>query len=170
MIKLSQYLRDASTVALVGAIALPSLAMAQTAQPSPGTGASAPSQNGLTVPSLWWTVEQFGGILENWLAYPARGNTPGQIELVVRQEAWRPLGYIQRYAFINHFGTVARDYGYNLQVFDQEKDLLASYTCDFSKASPQYVAGVRDSQGRPVPDYVPGSGVTCRVQLSPLII
>lgn len=145
--------------------------MAQPARPSsPVTSANAPSQGGLTVPSLWWTADQFGGILENWLAYPAQGSTPGQIELVVRQEAWTLLGYIERYAFINHFGTVARDYGYNLQVLDREKDLLASYTCDFSRASPQYVAGVKDSQGRPVPDYVPDSGVACRVRLSPLII
>jgi len=135
--------------------------------------ADTPSQVGVTVPSLWWADEQFGGkLLDTWSAYPATNNAPQRIELTVRRELWRPLGYIDRYAFIYHFGNVARDYGYNLQVLDQEKNLLANYTCKFNQVSPRYVAGVRDFQGRPVPDYVPSKdrAIPCRLQLAPLAL
>ncbi len=165
-----------TTLALI-AIALPSfLSLAQPGwtQPAPVATASSPSQTGLTVPSLWWTAEQFGGnLLVNWLAYAEEGNTSRRIELVVRREAWRPLGYVDRYAFVNHFGTVARDYGYNLRIVDQEQDRLATYTCNFRGASPQYLAGVRDFRGRPVPDYVPRQNsdpLACRVRLDPFIL
>lgn len=91
------------------------------------------SQQGITVPSLWWAKEQFGSdLLNSWLAYPAPGTNPARIDLLVNRQNWSALDYIQRYEFINHFGTVARDYGYNLRVFNEQKELLASYTCDFS--------------------------------------
>lgn len=91
------------------------------------------SQQGLTVPSLWWAKEQFGSdLLSNWLAYPAQGTNPARIDLLVNWQNWSAQDYIQRYEFINHFGTIARDYGYNLRVFNDRKELLASYTCDFS--------------------------------------
>jgi len=142
--------------------------------PAPVITADTPSQvGGLTVPSLWWAEEQFGGkLLATWSAYPATKNTPKRIELIVRWELWRPLGYIDRYAFVYHFGTVARDYGYNLQVLDQEKNPLANYTCNFSQANPRYVEGVRDSQGRRVPDYVPSKDIDipCQIQLGPLTL
>ncbi len=96
------------------------------------------SQEGLTIPSLWWAKEQFGGdVLNNWLAYPAQGETAGRIDLFVNRQNWSSLDYIGRYEFVNHFGTVARDYGYNLRVFNEQKELLASYTCDFSQNSSQ---------------------------------
>lgn len=92
------------------------------------------SQQGLTVPSLWWAKEQFGGdVLNNWLAYPAQGETSGRIDLLVNRQNWSLLDYIGRYEFVNSFGTVARDYGYNVRVFNEQKELLASYTCDFSQ-------------------------------------
>lgn len=92
------------------------------------------SQQGLTVPSLWWAKEQFGGdVLNNWLAYPAQGETAGRIDLLVNRQNWSLLDYIGRYEFVNSFGTVARDYGYNVRVFNEQKELLASYTCDFSQ-------------------------------------
>ena len=90
-------------------------------------------QQGLTIPSLWWANEQFGGkVLDNWLAYPADGKTTARIDLVVNRQTWSLLDYLERYDFINHFGTVARDYGYNIRVFNYQKELLATYTCDFS--------------------------------------
>jgi hypothetical protein len=90
------------------------------------------SQQGLTVPSLWWAKEQFGGnVLSNWLAYPAQGETTGRIDLLVNRQNWTSLDYIGRYEFVNRFGTVARDYGYNIRVFNEQEELLASYTCDF---------------------------------------
>lgn len=91
------------------------------------------SQNKLTSPSLWWAKEQFGGkLLDNWLAYPASGRLAGRIDLVVNRENWSLLNYLERYEFVNHFGTVARDYGYNVRVFNYQKELLATYTCNFS--------------------------------------
>jgi len=91
------------------------------------------SQRGLTIPSLWWAKEQFGDYtLENWLAYPGNGITPGRVDLIVNQQSWSSLDYIQRYEFVNHFGTVARDYGYNIRIFNSQKQRLATYTCNFS--------------------------------------
>jgi hypothetical protein len=91
------------------------------------------SQSELTIPSLWWAKEQFGGkLLDNWLAYPGDGTTAARIDLVVNQQIWSLLDYLERYEFINHFGNVARDYGYNLRVFNHKKELLAAYTCDFN--------------------------------------
>jgi hypothetical protein len=91
------------------------------------------SQNKLTSPSLWWAKEQFGGkLLDNWLAYPASGTIAGRIDLVVNRENWSLLNYLERYEFVNHFGTVARDYGYNVRVFNYQKELLATYTCNYS--------------------------------------
>ena len=88
---------------------------------------------GLTIPSLWWTKEQFGGkVLDNWLAYQSNGTTAARIDLVVNRQNWSLLDYLQRYDFVNHFGTVARDYGYNVRVFNYQKELLATYTCNFS--------------------------------------
>lgn len=92
------------------------------------------SQQGLTVPSLWWAKEQFGGnVLSNWLAYPAQGETAGRIDLLVNRQNWTSLDYIGRYEFVNRFGTVARDYGYNIRVFNEQEELLASYTCNFNQ-------------------------------------
>lgn len=88
---------------------------------------------GLTIPSLWWAKEQFGGkLLDNWLAYQGNGTTAARIDLVVNRQTWSLLDYLQRYDFVNHFGTVARDYGYNVRVFNYQKELLATYTCNFS--------------------------------------
>ena len=87
------------------------------------------SQTQLTRPSLWWADEQFGEkLLNNWCAYP----NERQIDLIVNRQIWSLLTYLQRYAFVNHFGTVARDFQYNLRVFNQQKTPLATYTCNFS--------------------------------------
>lgn len=91
------------------------------------------SQKGLTTPSLWWAKEQFGDkLLDNWLAYPGSGTTSGRIDLIVNRQVWTLLDYIERYEFVNEFGTVARDYGYNVRVFNYQQERLATYTCNFS--------------------------------------
>jgi hypothetical protein len=91
------------------------------------------SQTGLTLPSLWWAKEQFAGkLLNNWLAYPQEK----RVDLVVNRQLWTLLDYIDRYSFVNEFGTVARDYGYNVRVFNQQKKLLAAYTCSSTPAQP----------------------------------
>jgi len=95
-------------------------------------------QQQLTIPSLWWAQEQFGGeLVDNWLAYPARGTAAARVDLVVNQQIWSILDYVQRYEFVNKFGSVARDYGYNTRVFNYQEELLGTYTCDFSRTPNQ---------------------------------
>ena len=78
-------------------------------------------------PSLWWAREQFdpfgGRLVENWLT----DAHVQQINLVVNWQLWTLLDYLGRYRFVNQFGTVARRYGYNLNIFNQKKQCLASY-------------------------------------------
>ncbi len=78
-------------------------------------------------PSLWWATEQFdpfgGRLVENWLT----DTQVQQINLVVNWQLWTLLDYLGRYRFINQFGTVARKYGYNLNIFNQKKQCLATY-------------------------------------------
>ncbi|MCT7972363.1 hypothetical protein [Laspinema olomoucense] len=88
------------------------------------------SQSGVTVPSLWWVNEQFGyRLVENWLAYPRNGGDTGTVDVIVNRQSWGLLDYLQRYEFLNHFGQVGRDYGYNIRVFTRQQKLLGSYTC-----------------------------------------
>lgn len=85
------------------------------------------SWQNFTKPSLWWAREQFdpfgGRLVENWLA----DSQVQQINLVVNWQLWTLLDYLGRYRFVNQFGTVARKYGYNLNIFNQKKQCLATY-------------------------------------------
>ncbi len=94
----------------------------------------------LTLPSLWWTQAQvaanpqFGNkLLENWIAYPGYVKDPGRVDLVVNRQLWSLLDYLQRYEFINRFSAIARHYGYNIRVFDNQARFAGAYTCDFSE-------------------------------------
>lgn len=107
------------------------------------------SQTDLTVPSLWWAREQFASqLLDNWIAYPADGTNAGRIDLIVNRRLWNTLDYLQRYEFVNRFGTVARDFGYNIRVFNYQQELLGTYTCEF-KATPQCQISYLNTTGRP---------------------
>lgn len=92
--------------------------------------ANTPSQTEITTPSLWWAVEQFdpldGKLVTNWQAY----QTQKVINLIVNNRFWRNLDYIDKYSFVNKFGTVAREYDYNLNIINQQQDCLATYTCN----------------------------------------
>lgn len=104
---------------------------------APGTGAIGPAidQAELTIPSLWWAGEQFGGkLLETWLAYPGRDRIAGRVDLVVNRQNWSLSNYLERYQFVNKLGTVARGYGYNTRVFNPQGELLAAYTCNFNSS------------------------------------
>ncbi len=91
------------------------------------------AESGLTIPSLWWVKEQFAGkLLDNWLAYPNRNQPGGRVDLVVNRQVWSLLDYLQRYEFVNHFGTAAKQQQYNTRVFNRQGGLLAAYTCDFN--------------------------------------
>jgi len=76
---------------------------------------------------FWWAAEQFdpfdGELVQNWLTYPQQH----QINLVVNWHLWTLLDYLGRYRFVNQFGTVAREYGYSLNIFNQKKQCLATY-------------------------------------------
>lgn len=97
------------------------------------------AERGLTIPSLWWEKEQFANskLLDNWLAYPNEQNQDdrekigGRVDLVVNRQIWSLLDYLQRYEFVNHFGSSAKEYHYNTRVFNRQGGLLAAYTCDF---------------------------------------
>jgi hypothetical protein len=90
------------------------------------------SEDGLTVPSLWWAKEQFdpfgGRLINNWIAYPNQR----RIDIVVNRQLWSLLNYMERYRFVNEFGTVARDYQYNLRIFDRQNKCLVTYSCNFA--------------------------------------
>ncbi|MGL5805535.1 MAG: hypothetical protein ACRC2R_14030 [Xenococcaceae cyanobacterium] len=103
---------------------------------------------GITIPSLWWAKEQFdpfaGKLIVNWLAY----SKEQRIDLVVNWQLWTLLDYLKRYRFINNFGTIAREYGYNLRIFNQQNECLAIYRYNPHINPPQweiYVDSSRDS-------------------------
>lgn len=85
------------------------------------------SAEGTTVPSLWWTSEQFPAkLVTNWIA----NRNQKQIYLLVNTQYWNVLDYIDRYRTIDRFGRVAQSYGYNLKICNSQKISLARYTCD----------------------------------------
>ena len=77
--------------------------------------------------SIWWAAEQFdpfeGNLVQNWLTNPQKR----QINLTVNWQLWTTLDYFGRYRFVNQFGTVVRKHGYNLNIFSQKEQCLASY-------------------------------------------
>lgn len=156
----------ASPVALPAPIA----ALLKAAPIAAPTSSLSPDQRGLTVPSLWWAVAQFGsGTVEQWLAYPLSPQG-GRVDLIVRSDQWGRFGYFDRYAFVNHLGTAASDFGYNLLVFDRRQNLLAAYTCNFAQVTPTFISGTRDAQGNPIPDFVrdrSSPALRCEVWLNP---
>ncbi|MGB3757515.1 MAG: hypothetical protein WBA07_14245 [Rivularia sp. (in: cyanobacteria)] len=94
-------------------------------------------QQQLTVPSLWWAQEQSENkLLDNWIAYPANNAQPGRVDLIVNEQIWNVLDYLERYNFVNRLGTEARTYGYNIRVFNYEKEPLATYTCNLNLKTP----------------------------------
>lgn len=89
------------------------------------------SPTDLTVPSLWWADEQFGNdLLLTWIAFTEADDPLRRVDLIVDPQAWTRYSYIDRYAFIQHFGTTATSFGYNLRVFNGREELLGAYLCD----------------------------------------
>jgi hypothetical protein len=89
------------------------------------------SQTSLTIPSLWWTRDQFGGkLLETWFAFPTGAGISPRVDLVVNQQVWSLYTYLERYSFVNQFGTAAKDFGYNVRIFNRQRNLLAAYICE----------------------------------------
>lgn len=106
------------------------------------------SQSRITTPSLWWAEEQFdefgGKLLTNWIAY----QDEKRVDLVVSPQPWTLLDYLGRYRFVNQFGSVARDYNYNVRVFNPQGNLLATYTCDYSQTLPECEIMIPESWGQ----------------------
>ncbi|MBE9197848.1 MULTISPECIES: hypothetical protein [unclassified Nodularia (in: cyanobacteria)] len=87
---------------------------------------------GLTTPSLWWEKENSENkLLDNWIAYPPKEEEPARVDLIVNQQIWNLLDYLERYDFVNRLGSSTRKDGYNLRVFNYQQNLLATYTCNF---------------------------------------
>ena len=94
---------------------------------SPKVSDSQASLPPVTQAKLWWAAEQFdpfeGKLVQNWLTQHHKK----QINLVVNWQLWTVLDYLGRYRFVNQFGTVAREYGYSLNIFNQKEQCLAVY-------------------------------------------
>lgn len=88
---------------------------------------------GLTIPSFWWIKESSQKkLLDNWIAYPGVNNELPRVDIIVNQQIWSLLDYLERYRFVNQVGTNARDSGYNLRIFNYQEQMLATYTCNFN--------------------------------------
>ncbi|GCL35837.1 MAG: hypothetical protein ACKPEO_14020 [Sphaerospermopsis kisseleviana] len=84
----------------------------------------------LTIPSLWWAKEiSENKLLDNWIAYPASENESARVDLIVNQQIWSLLDYLERYRFVHSLGNYTRNLGYNIRVFNYQKEMLATYTC-----------------------------------------
>ncbi|MDB9317542.1 hypothetical protein [Nodularia spumigena] len=96
------------------------------------TTANTINPEGLTTPSLWWEKENSENkLLDNWIGYPANEQEPARVDLIVNQQIWSLLDYLERYDFVNRLGSSARKDGYNVRVFNYQQNLLATYTCNF---------------------------------------
>jgi hypothetical protein len=93
------------------------------------------NQSELTVPSLWWAKDNSENkLLDNWIAYPASGGESARVDLIVNHQIWSLLDYLERYNFVNRLGYTARNYGYNIRVFNYQQELLGTYTCSFASS------------------------------------
>lgn len=137
----------------------------------PHASANTPSQQGFTVPSLWWANQQFGEkLVLDWQAYTAEQAQTQQINVIVRPELWTRYTYYERYGFVLKFGSDTSNFGYQLLVLDSQDFLLGAYTCDFAQGNPNFITGLVDAQSQPIPGYGSRSRagtLPCRLWLSP---
>ncbi|HLP90197.1 MAG TPA: hypothetical protein VK184_16615 [Nostocaceae cyanobacterium] len=97
------------------------------------TTANTINLQGLTIPSLWWTkASAENKLLDNWIAYPPTDQEPGRVDVIVNQQIWSLLDYLERYDFVNRVGSLTTKTGYNVRVFNYQQEYLAAYTCDFN--------------------------------------
>ncbi|WP_298614174.1 hypothetical protein [uncultured Thermosynechococcus sp.] len=137
-----------------------------------------PSAVGLTVPSLWWAVQQLGDkVVQGWQAFPARGTPGGRIEAFVSPSAWGRLPYLQRFALIYQLGNASRSFGYQLILRnrvarpwgDRRQIIYGAYTCQFDALPFEYLPEVTDAAGNPIPFFPPSSELACQVWVNPNI-
>lgn len=114
-------------------------------------------QQGLTPPSLWLTRDLLGGkIVNRWTIHTGNDELPPWVEVTFNLQPWNNLEYPRQYAYLNEFGRVAREYGYNVRVCNSRGDTLAAQFCTWDQ--------MRGWSTCPI--YLPG-GFSARVR-SPL--
>lgn len=99
-----------------------------------------PSPIELNVPSLWWARDQFEAkdedsrkLIQQWTVSEGKNGEPGQVTYRVNRQLWTLLDYVERYTFLNDFGSAASEFGYNIVVYpggNQEAAALGSYVCN----------------------------------------
>ncbi|BCX11556.1 MAG: hypothetical protein KatS3mg067_0494 [Thermosynechococcus sp.] len=129
-----------------------------------------PSAVGLTVPSLWWAVQQFGDqVIQRWQAFPAMAGPGGKIEAFVTAAAWGRLPYLRRFALIYQLGNASRSFGYQLILRDRQRVIYGAYTCQFDARTVEYLPEVTDAAGNPIPFFPASSELNCQVWVNPNI-
>lgn len=115
-------------------------------QPRTDDGAIAtddnPSPEHFTIPSLWWQERQIGDaindrLIDSWSAYGNSGHNddpPPHVDVVVNNQIWPILNYLERYSMIAQFGESAKDYGYQLRIFAGNQ-LVGLQVCDFTEVT-----------------------------------
>lgn len=78
---------------------------------------------------------------------PSSETEPPRVDLIVNQQIWSLLDYMERYVFVNRLGTIASQSGYNIRVFDYQKEPLATYTCNLPQ-SPTFCSIQMTNQGK----------------------
>lgn len=87
------------------------------------------SQRHLTPPSIWLAAQRFGGmLLDFWFTCPSER----RVYVIVNRQIWNSLTYVEKYAFVNHFGTYSRSDSYNVEVLNPQLENIAAYRCDYS--------------------------------------
>jgi hypothetical protein len=130
------------------------------AQITPGsyTSDQDPSPKTMTLPSLWWSRDslprQFGSyrLVDAWAAYEISTSALRVIDVYINPQIWRILQYPERYGALSHFATEAREYQYNVRLFNnngRSPQLIGLYVCDFPS----------DLPGEALPADLPGGCV-----------
>jgi len=109
-------------------------------------------------PDFWWAKEQFdlfdGRLVTNWIADTEQKN----IDIIVNRQLWSVLNYLERYRFVNKFGTVARENQYNLRIFNQQQKCLVTYLCNFQITPSQCKMTFESTEATGLQIYQPKPG------------
>ncbi|NJM46856.1 MAG: hypothetical protein HC860_12460 [Alkalinema sp. RU_4_3] len=99
-------------------------------------------QDRLSLPSLWWTRDQYVArlplgkkLISSWLICPKTANAPQHVQMVLNAQIWSLLEYFDRYEFLNQFGTVTSNNGHDLWIYSDETPVVAAYVCDYQAVS-----------------------------------
>ncbi|NEO84434.1 MAG: hypothetical protein F6J87_09295 [Spirulina sp. SIO3F2] len=92
------------------------------------TSARLTSQARSTQPSLWWARTRFGqdDLVLDWLI----DSKAQHMNLIVDRARWSNLNYVGQYRVVHQFGTIAREQGYELRIFNTQPKCLAVYDCE----------------------------------------